>query len=105
MPLLFGAVEDRAWISDMADYLSGRRDTPPAGDGHQYRLGDWLDQGGRALLSDERAADMMEALHRDIHHLAAELVELKRNGRTDEVHKRISELHRLRDQLLEQLGA
>ena len=104
LPALFAAVEHRAWICVMGNFLSGKSDTPPQRDAHQCRFGHWLDHGGQNLLWGEGANHPVVALHRDIHRLAAELMALKCDGRADEVQTGISELHRLRDQLLEQLS-
>lgn len=104
LPALFAAVEHRAWISAMVNHLSGNADMAPERDAHQCRFGHWLDHGGRALLLEEGADNPVDALHLEVHRLAAELMALKRDGRGDEALARISELHRLRDQLLEQLS-
>jgi len=104
LPALFAAVDHRAWVSAMVNYLSGKCDTPPERDDRQCCFGHWLDHGGRDLLFGEVADHTVDALHRDIHRLADELMALKRTGRADEAQARIGELHRLRDQLLEQLS-
>jgi len=104
LPVLFAAVEHRAWISAMVNYLYGKRDAPPEQDAHQCRFGHWLDHGGQALLLGEAADHPVLTLHLEIHRLAAKLITLKHNGRAEEAQTRITELHHLRDQLLEQLG-
>ncbi len=104
LPALFSAVEHRAWVAAVVSYLSGKRDTTPERDDRQCRFGHWLDHGGRALLLGEGADHPVDMLHTEIHRLADELMALKHDGRADEVLSGISELHRLRDQLLEKLS-
>jgi len=103
LQVLFAAVEHRAWVSAMVQYLSGKHDTPPEQDVNHCRFGQWLNHGGRALLQSDEETHPVDALHRDVHSLADELMALKRAGRVDELQARLVELHRLRDRLLEQL--
>ncbi len=104
LPMLFATVEHRAWVSAMDKYLAGKCDSPPDRDAHQCRFGHWLDHGGRASLLGEDADHPVDALHREIHRLAAELMALKQDGMGDEAHTRMTELHCLHDQLLEQMS-
>lgn len=103
LPVLVATVAHRAWVNSVVDYLSGTRDTPPEQNVHQCRVGSWLDHGGRDLPFDGNADHPIVTLHQEIHHLAATLIELKRQGRDNEALARIPELLHLRDQLLERL--
>ena len=105
LPVLFAAVDHRAWIAAMVNYLTGMRETPPEQDDHQCRFGRWLDLGGRELLFGQSAEPAVDVLHREIHRLAQELVALKQAAQLHEVEAQIDALHRLRDQLLEQLNS
>ena len=103
MPLLFAGAEHRAWIAAVEGYLQGERDTPPPLDDHQCRFGLWLD-GDRLRNHEARpVAQEMQRLHRQVHALAAELCELRVQGRSPEALARLGELHDLQDALLEQL--
>ena len=104
LPVLFAAVVHRAWVNSMIGYLAEERDAPPDLDVHRCRFGIWLDQTGRDLIFDGRTDHPLDALHRDIHRLAAELNELKQSGHAECAQARIPELQCLRDQMLEQLA-
>ena len=88
----------------MVECLSGKSVKAPDQDAHQCRFGRWLDHGGRDSILGEGTDHAVDELHRNTHRLAVELMALKRDGRTDEVQSGISELHCLRDQLLDQLN-
>ncbi|RAU19228.1 hypothetical protein DN062_02875 [Nitrincola tibetensis] len=103
LPMLSAVVEHRAWISEMADYLFGKSDTPPEMNAQQCRFGHWLDHSGRALILGECTNHPVEVLHLEIHRLAAELIALKSDAHFDDLNSRISELHSLCDELLEHL--
>ncbi|MGZ5001314.1 MAG: EAL domain-containing protein, partial [Methylomonas sp.] len=103
LPLLFANVEHRAWIIAMEKYLKGEREAPPTLDIHQCRFGQWLDTEGLARFGAQPFFEAVHLLHRQVHALAAELCNLKTQGRRQEVLARLGELHSLRDALLEQL--
>jgi hypothetical protein len=105
LPLLFASVKHRAWIAAFADFLQGEREAPPPLDHHLCRFGLWLDGEGLAQRGDQPAYRAIEPLHRAAHALAAELLQLKAQGRTAEAVARLGELHALQDALLEQLQA
>ncbi|HNR62343.1 MAG TPA: EAL domain-containing protein [Thauera sp.] len=104
LPVLFAAVEQRAWMAALVDYLSGDGDRPAPPDTQQYRFGHLPDKATAATPGTKDAGQAVDALQRDIHRLAAALVALKREGRTDEVRARIGELNALHDRLVEQLN-
>lgn len=103
LPLLYAAVEHRAWFSAVSGYLSGTLDTPPEQDVQRCHIGLWLDQGGRDELVGVDVDHTIDALHGDVHRLVDELIALRRDGRVDEVQARTGVLHRLHDQFLERL--
>jgi diguanylate cyclase (GGDEF)-like protein/PAS domain S-box-containing protein len=103
LPLLFACVEHRAWVRDVEDHLkSGHKGPPPPGH-HQCRFGRWLanERHERGVL--QPACRAVERLHRQVHGLAADLLELRDQGRDSEALRRLGELRDLRDNLLEQL--
>lgn len=104
LPLLFAAVDHRAWINAMVAFLSGTRDVGPEQDDQQCHFGIWLNDGGRDMLLVGNADHPVDTLHRELHRLAAELVALKQAHRAEEAKARIPELLDLRDQLLAQLS-
>lgn len=104
LSVLHAAVEHRAWIVAIEEYLRDERDVPPPLDPRQCRFGLWLDADGLAPYDKHRAFEGIEPLHRQIHTRAAELCELRNWGRGPEALSRLDELYKLRDALLEQLN-
>lgn len=103
LPLLFATVEHRAWIVKLEAYLKTEQEAPPPMNPHQCPFGVWLNTAGRALHSAHPGFLTIEPLHQQIHALATELLELHAKGRSSEAIAKLSELHALRDALLEQL--
>jgi EAL domain-containing protein (putative c-di-GMP-specific phosphodiesterase class I) len=102
--LLYASVEHRGWIAAIDRYLAGESSAPPILDPHQCAFGRWLD-GVIAnpyvfVLEDDRL-QILDELHRQVHALAAELVELHRHGAVDEVQAGLAQLHALRDSTIE----
>lgn len=105
LPLLFASLEHSTWIAAVEAFLRGERKVPPPLDHRQCRLGTWLVADGQARHSAQPAFQAIDALHRKVHALAGELLELQAQDRNLEVQTRLGELHGLRDALLEQLKA
>jgi len=103
LPVIFAAVEHRAWVAALVHHLSGQRDAPPEAQMHPCPFGRWLDESGRALLQAAGNAQAVDALHNNIHELAEGLLEAQRQGDTQAVQAGLLELHPLRDRLLDQL--
>ena len=102
-PLLVASVEHRAWIAALEAFLKGEREVPPPMDRHQCRFGMWLDAKGLIRYGAQPAFHTIELLHRQVHVLGTELLELQSRGRNPEALARLGELHDLRDALLTQL--
>jgi hypothetical protein len=101
--LLYARVEHRAWIAAFEAFLQGKRHAPPPLDQHQCRFGMWLDAEGQAGGDREPAYRSVEALHRQLHDLGAEIFAAQAQGRNFEGLGRLDELHGLSDDLFEQL--
>jgi diguanylate cyclase (GGDEF)-like protein/PAS domain S-box-containing protein len=102
LPLVFAAVEHRAWIKAKESYLRGGRDIPPPQSHQECRLAKWLAGDGEAHYGDQEAFAAIHLLHHQVHDLAAELCDLKTQGQGVDALARLGELHALRDALLEQ---
>lgn len=105
LPLLFASIEHRAWIMAIEGFLTGEHKTLPPLDRHLCRFGTWLGGEGMAHHGMQEAFQTVELLHLQVHELAAELLELHAQGRTQEALARLGELHALRDALLGWLKA
>jgi diguanylate cyclase (GGDEF)-like protein/PAS domain S-box-containing protein len=104
LPLLFASVEHRAWIVAFEAFLMGERRGPP-GDIHLCRFGSWLDAQGLHRYGTHPALARVDDVHRQVHALATELLQLHSLGQNAEALSRIPELLGLRDELLGQLKA
>jgi hypothetical protein len=63
----------------------------------------WLDGKGLIRYGTQPTFEIIEPLHRQVHVLGAELLELQIQGRNAEALARLGELHGLREALLKQL--
>ena len=101
--LLYACVEHRAWIAAFESYLMGKRHAPPSMDPRQCRFGKWLEGERLAGRANQPACRSVEAAHRKLHEVAAEIFAAHDRGRNSDGLGRLSELHCLCDSLLEQL--
>lgn len=103
LPLLYAGVEHRAWVSATEMFLRGEREALVPQDHHQCRFGTWLDTEGLAQYGESLPFKAIQPIHRQIHKLASELLDLHAQGEHEVVMNRLSELHNLRENLLAQL--
>lgn len=98
--LLYASVEHRAWISAIEAFLKDEREAPAEQDYHQCRFGSWMDSKGLARYADQPNYQEIDRLHKQIHQFTAHLLELHAQNKKSEALSGLSELHRLRDNLL-----
>ncbi|MFU8788767.1 MAG: EAL domain-containing protein [Methylobacter sp.] len=103
LPLLFAGVEHRAWVAAIEAFIVGERENPPPLDVQHCQFGHWLYTEGLPQYSMLPVFRDIDALHQQIHALAAELCGLCGQNRNNEAQTRLGELHSLRDALLLQL--
>ncbi len=103
LPLLFAAVEHRAWIKTLVAYLQEQGAAPSVQDAHACRFGTWLDGEGRASHGTQAAFPDVEQAHLAVHAHAQVLLALHAQGRTAEARQGVAGLEPLRDRLLAQL--
>ena len=102
-PLLYAAIEHRAWIAGCEAFLKGKRPSPPGLDLHQCRLGLWLDAEYQAGRGERPGFQALQTIHEQLHTLVAEILAAQgHDPKTDQI-ARLDELHALRDELLAQL--
>jgi diguanylate cyclase (GGDEF)-like protein/PAS domain S-box-containing protein len=104
LPLLYAAVEHRAWVNAMTHFLTGEGTAPPVLDSHQCQFGLWLDRTGHNRYVDEPSFQRINQLHQQVHTLAQTLSQLKAQAMNSEALAQLPELHHLRDELLDQLN-
>jgi diguanylate cyclase (GGDEF)-like protein/PAS domain S-box-containing protein len=103
LPLLFAGADFRAWIVGMENHIKGRLETPPPLDHHRCRFGRWLDTDGLARYGAQPNFQAIETLHHQVHVLAAELLDLRVQGRNPEALAKLYEFQSLGKALLKQL--
>ena len=101
--LLYACVEHRAWIAAFESYLMGKRHAPPSMDPRQCRFGKWLEGERLSGRANEPACRSVEAAHRQLHEVAAEIFSAHARGRNSDGLGRLGELHGVCDSLLEQM--
>jgi hypothetical protein len=109
-PILYAAVEHRAWVAEVEEFLQGHRLAPPRMDPHLCRFGSWLDAEASAGRGAQSGIQAMDTLHRKLHAHANGILDLKvqsgdrkvQNGRHATCDG-LTDLHALRDGLLEKL--
>lgn len=102
LPVLFAAVEHRAWLARFESHLRHDTELPPL-DCHACRLGQWLTHEGADRYGQRPVFREIDTLHREIHQQATRLVHLKAQARMAEALADLAPLHVLRDRLLEHL--
>lgn len=100
LPLLYASVEHRAWISVIKAFLKGERTSFQKQNQDQCRFGSWMDYSGRARYGEHPIFLSIESLHKRIHDLTDQLLELHAQGKIEEALLGLDELHRLSDALL-----
>ena len=104
-PVLYAGVEHRAWVVALGDFLAGKRNLPPPMEHQHCRFGEWLVQERLTARGRRPTFRALEAMHHQVHELAAELVALQARNQTAVALQRLPELQRLRDELLDMLEA
>jgi len=103
LPVLFAAVEHRAWIVAVEAFLKAETEVLPQMDPHLCRFGEWLGNVERLNQGAQPALQGIVSLHRQVHALGDRLQQLFNQGQQSEVLAGLVELHRLRDALLDNL--
>jgi diguanylate cyclase (GGDEF)-like protein/PAS domain S-box-containing protein len=101
--LLYASVEHRAWVAEIEEFILGRLQTFPSMDHHACRFGSWLDAEVAAGRGERAGFQAMDALHQRLHNFANEISDLKRSHEEKEAIAGLTELHGLRDGMLERL--
>jgi hypothetical protein len=96
LPLLFAAVEVRAWVDALVEHIKGRRVLPPEGDPTLCHFGRWLgDAQGGQRYADHVEYPELVALHDELHHRCDALMTLP----SDEALGQLAPLFDVRDRL------
>jgi diguanylate cyclase (GGDEF)-like protein len=104
-PLIYAAVEHRAWVTTIEALLKGESDVLPRLSRHQCQFGMWMEVEGKARCGCKPAFQSIEALHWRIHAIGTGVLKLQAQGKNAEGLARIDELHGLVNKMAEQLEA
>jgi hypothetical protein len=103
LPILFAAVEHRAWVVAIEAFLNAKTAVLPQMDPHLCRFGEWLANFERQNRGAQPALQNIVSLHLQVHELGDRLQQLFNQRRQTEVHAGLVELHRLRDAMFSSL--
>jgi diguanylate cyclase (GGDEF)-like protein/PAS domain S-box-containing protein len=103
LPLLFAAVEHRAWLKALSEYCADTRDQPPERNALECHFGKWLHAAGQRRYGAEAAFATVDALHHQAHALAAELIRCKLQGHQAEALEQCRHLQQVGEALLLQI--
>jgi len=102
--LVLANIKHRHWIRDVQNYVTGTSETPPPLDVWSCPLGAWLADQGRARYHHHPAFSTLLDAHDRVHAVARRLVAFVDAGRGDQAVGGLTELHRLRDELINIVG-
>jgi len=102
-PILYASVEHRSSMAEVEKFLHGDRLPAPRMDHHLCRFGSWLDSETSAGRSDSTNFQVIDALHQKLHAHANGILDLKDHDIGTGEFAGLTELHALRDGLLEKL--
>jgi hypothetical protein len=90
-------------VSAIESFLHGTRRVAPSLDANQCRLGTWMNLESPAAAGRTSQVGQVAAMHQQLHACGAEILDLKESDRASEAIERLTQLHRLRDELLSEL--
>lgn len=102
--LLVAENNHRSWVARIADRLAGiESEEPPETDPHACRFGQWYDTLGRLRHGALPEFVAIDAIHRRIHEIGANVLDLHARSRDAEAGAMLPELFRLREELVAHL--
>lgn len=99
-PLLFAAVEHRAWIAHLIQYIKGEKTVPPILNKHQCRFGQWLEGEAKGRFANSPLLQKIVSIHDAIHHSAEGLVTQQKRVEVEQLLTEIESFESGRDELL-----
>lgn len=103
LPILFAAVEHRAWIVAVEAFLDAQTEIMPQMDENLCRFGEWLGNVEKLNRGARPALQTIVSLHHQAHALAVRLQTLFHQRQQTQVIAGLVELHRLSDALISNL--
>jgi len=106
-PLLVAQYDHLKWVRRVALHVEGnplQLSEAELSDHHQCRFGHWYYGHGRMRYGDLAEFRALEAIHREIHQIGPEIIDLRSQGKSEQARARLRDLLGLKDHILEQLG-
>ncbi len=103
VPILFAGVEHRVWLIRLQAFIKGEQSASPPIDHGQCRFGKWLQNCTAEQHAAHPTIRDIDSTHRQVHAMAAQLLELHAAGQNRQALAGMAELDALRDVLLGQL--
>ena len=100
IPVLYAAVEHRAWVHQVECFVRGQNATPPTLDRHECRFSEWLEAEVSMQPSGHLLLAELEELHKAVHIQAQQVLARHAEQASDAVEAGLAELHRVKDRLL-----
>ena len=100
IPVLYAAVEHRAWVHQVECFVRGQNATPPTLDRHECRFSEWLEAEVSMQPSGHLLLAELEELHKAVHIQAQQVLARHAEEAPDAVEAGLAELHRVKDRLL-----
>ena len=107
-PLLVAQYDHLKWVRRVAMHVEGANLQLTENELHdhqQCRFGHWYYGHGQVRYGALPEFNALEAVHREVHRLGPEIVELRSRGHVDQARHLLGELLGLKDRILEQLGS
>jgi hypothetical protein len=101
--VLFAIVEHRAWYGHLMAYLQGTRPSPPSLDADPCSLSAWLDVQRLSARGMSSSLMAIEAIHRQLHALAADIYNAHASGRKQDALGLLRQLRYLHERCLKRL--
>jgi len=103
LPVIFAGTAHRAWVTSLEKYLRQEQNSPPEMDADHCRLGNWINTEGQNRYGSDSTFTEIATLHEKTHTTANDLRELAASEKHADALARLSEIHALRDDILDQL--
>jgi diguanylate cyclase (GGDEF)-like protein len=104
LPLLFAAVEHRAWVRQVELAALGHGVAKISLDARKCRFGKWLHESGRKQYGDHQVYKKIVNLHQQAHDVAAKLCQIKASTDETNLEHELSELKDLRERVVKKLN-
>jgi EAL domain-containing protein (putative c-di-GMP-specific phosphodiesterase class I) len=101
--IVFAEVGHRAWVARIEEYLQHKLDAPPPMRDSDCHLGQWINSEGKSYFGQLQAFQELIVMHELVHARGYDLLKSRVGDGKTEVKEKLSELKKLRDEMLGRL--